>query len=154
MSLSISLTGFGCYREQRIFDLEVERGFILINAPSGLGKTTILEGIAFALYGKPSKPSRNEDGEAIKKCEVVLSYDSWIITRTYGRDKILLQIGDPDSKEYKEYQGAVAQGLINRKYGCEFEITSYITQDSSKTFSSLGPAERMAFLEKIAIGDV
>ena len=54
--IKLTMTAFGAYADTQVIDFgELEdRSFFLIHGPTGAGKTTILDAISFALYGKPS----------------------------------------------------------------------------------------------------
>lgn len=54
--LKLTLSGWGPYREQQTVDFTPMKdgGLFLITGPTGAGKTTIFDGIAFALYGEVS----------------------------------------------------------------------------------------------------
>ena len=53
---SLALTGVGPFRERQVidFDAVAASGLFLIEGPTGAGKTTIIDGIVFALYGSLS----------------------------------------------------------------------------------------------------
>lgn len=59
--LHLILSAFGPYATQQALDFRElgERSFFLIHGPTGAGKTSILDGICFALYGDASGTSRN-----------------------------------------------------------------------------------------------
>ena len=55
--LKLRLQAFGSYVEEQVLDFEdavVDAPFVLIHGATGAGKTTILDAIVFALYGKSS----------------------------------------------------------------------------------------------------
>ena len=51
---SLAFEGFGPYKERQFIDFDElgESGLYLINGPTGAGKTTIIDAICFALFGK------------------------------------------------------------------------------------------------------
>ena len=55
--LKLRLQAFGSYVDEQVLDFEdavVDAPFVLIHGATGAGKTTILDAIVFALYGKSS----------------------------------------------------------------------------------------------------
>lgn len=162
--LSIALEQFGCYRIFKSF--EFKTGSVsLLQGKSGRGKTTICNAIQFALYGKPKKISWGE-----RSCRVILHIQGWTVTRTGTRaDKTMKNESNKDSKESNTkiparnslilqiddsvYKEAEAQSLIEQKFGTNFTVTSYITQKDVTSFFSLSPADRISFLERVALAD-
>ena len=61
--LKLTLSGWGPYREQQSVDFTAMKdgGLFLITGPTGAGKTTIFDGIAFALYGEVSGTVREKN---------------------------------------------------------------------------------------------
>ena len=59
--LKLCLTAFGPFRETETVNFEHlgESPLFLINGPTGAGKTSILDGICFALYGKTTGSERD-----------------------------------------------------------------------------------------------
>ncbi len=59
--LKLCMSAFGPYAEEQILDFRElgDRSIFLIHGPTGSGKTTILDGICFALYGETSGMERN-----------------------------------------------------------------------------------------------
>jgi len=51
---TLEFEGFGPYKERQFIDFDQlgESGLYLINGPTGAGKTTVIDAICFALYGK------------------------------------------------------------------------------------------------------
>jgi len=64
--LKLIITAFGPYATQQIIDFEELQGrnLFVITGDTGAGKTTILDAIAYALYGKAS--GRDRDGESLR----------------------------------------------------------------------------------------
>ncbi len=59
--LRLTLSAFGPYADHQILDFTElgSRSFFLIHGPTGAGKTSILDGICFALYGDASGTTRS-----------------------------------------------------------------------------------------------
>ena len=140
--MKIRLINFRCY-EDSTFDFG-DDGLVLISACSGAGKSTILMGIHFALYGVGFKLPMSGK----KSCTVEFEYEDIQIVRKNGNDKVVLTVGD------KEYDGKVAQEIINERFGDTFDVNGYISQDASNSFIKMSPMEKLEFLEKFAFKNV
>ena len=143
--MELELENFRCHDIKRVF-IFPDKGLLLLKGPSGIGKSSILDAISFALYGSGNKVI--SFGQ--KRCRVSLKYLGFTITRTKGPNRLTLL----DQENNIEYEDDAAQSIINDKFDVNFNITSYVTQKGLDTFFYLGTSERMAFLEKIALGDV
>lgn len=64
--LKLTITAFGPYATQQVIDFTELKGrnLFVITGDTGAGKTTILDGISYALYGKAS--GRDRDGESLR----------------------------------------------------------------------------------------
>lgn len=142
--MEITLDKFRCYDLKRTFNFP-NNGLVLLQGLSGSGKTSILQAISFCLFGTGNKII----SFGCKKCEVKLTFDGETFIRTKGPNRLLYI-----DKQGCELEDDAAQEYINNKFGTNFSITSYITQKGMESFFCLGSAERMEFLEKIALGDV
>ena len=137
--MKIRLINFRCY-EDRTFEFG-DSEINLISAPSGVGKSTILMGIYFALYGS----IRNVISKGKKSCRVELEYEDIKIVRDSGKDKVIVN---------ELYEGTVAQKIINERFGEAFDVTGYISQDISDSFIKKKPVDKLEFLEQFAFKDV
>ncbi|MBR6377541.1 MAG: SMC family ATPase [Oscillospiraceae bacterium] len=67
--IQLELTAFGSYAEPTVVDFgSLDRGLYLITGDTGAGKTTLFDGIVFALYGEASGPDRSP---AMMHCDLV-----------------------------------------------------------------------------------
>ena len=81
--LLLKMTAFGPFPETEIIDFSAlgENPLFLINGPTGAGKTTILDAICFALYGKTTGDERDGSqmrcdlASADKLCEVSFEFE-------------------------------------------------------------------------------
>ena len=137
--MKLELINFKCY-DEKIINFKTEKGVILISAPSGSGKSTILQAIIFALFGTGTKVI----SVGKTSCKVEFDFENLIITRTKGPNRLVLK------KNNIEYEGDVAQNIINDYFGINFTTISYISQNSNNSFITMSPADKLEFLEKIA----
>lgn len=118
-----------------------DSGICLINGISGLGKSSIMQAILFALYGTGNKITTFGK----KKMKVTLEFDGIKIERSKGPNKLLV------NDKFVDDEG---QELINKKFSKVFDTIGYIEQKSINNFITLGPTDKLAFIEKFAFQDV
>ena len=124
----------------QLFDFGSE-GISLLSGHSGKGKSTILQGIYYALFGTGSKITM-----VGKKSSIVdLEFDDIKITRSKNPTKLVVN---------DVYESDEAQQIINKKFGDMFDVTGYIPQNALKSFILMNPMDKLAFLEKFAFTDV
>ena len=144
--MKIALKNFRCYLDSQ-FDFG-ESGLVLISAPSGKGKTTILMAIQFVLFGTGKKITMHDKSS----CQVILDYSEYkktIISRTKTPNRLILE------NEDGKYEGDCAQSIINKIFGDAFHLTSCIMQNSANnSFVLMSPMEKLEFLEKFAFQDL
>lgn len=140
--MKLILNNFRCYKNT-VLELP-ETGIILLYGTSGIGKTTILKAIHFAITGKENKCVMY--GE--KKCSVILEYNNMIITRTKNPTHLILEY------ENNKYEDEVAQNIIYKKYGEYFNVTSYIAQKSIDSFLNMSLQNKLEFFNSVALRNV
>jgi len=141
-AMKIRLINFRCHLD-KTFDFG-ENGLFLISAPSGEGKSSILMGINFALYGKGQKVVSHGQSS----CAVEFTFDDLLIIRKKKPNKLTLKtpIGI--------YEDDVAQNIIDKKFSTSFDVTGYIAQNALNSFIVMSPAEKLNFLEKFSFNDI
>ena len=137
--MKITLKNFRCY-ENYTLDFG-EKGLTLISGSSGAGKSSILLGIYFALFGIGTKFTMY--GKT--SCSVMLEFDDIIITRTKKPNRLIVE------DEKVKYEDDAAQSIINKKFGETFDTTGYISQNAMNSFILMSPIEKLGFLEKFAL---
>jgi DNA repair exonuclease SbcCD ATPase subunit len=133
--MKLTLVNFLCY-ENKTFIIN-ENELTLIEGPSGKGKSTIMKGILFALFGTGTKLQTY--GKT--SCKVCLEFNDLKIERSKRPNT--LKVND-------NFEDSAGQELINRKFGEFFTTTSYIQQNAVSSFVLLSPADKMNFLETFA----
>lgn len=137
--MKIRLNNIKCY-EDETFDFG-DSGIALLSGQSGKGKSSIIQGIYFALFGSGSKIT--SFGKTT--CRVELEFDDIKVVRSKNPNKLVVN----DSMEDK-----VAQEFINIKFGNTFDVTGYIPQNAMKSFVLMSATDKLAFLEKFAFSDL
>jgi DNA repair exonuclease SbcCD ATPase subunit len=137
--MQITLKNFRCY-ENSTFDFG-KSGIILLSGASGQGKTTILMGIHFALFGTGTKIITF--GKTT--CSVTLLFDDMTITRTKKPNRLVLN---------DIYEDESAQNIINKRFGNTFNTVGYICQNAQDSFIMMSPIEKLGFIEKFAFQDI
>jgi exonuclease SbcC len=157
--LELTIQGFRSYKESQTFGFE-ERGLFGIVGPTGSGKSSILDAVIFALYGRAPHNDRgtkqlinSSSDEATVQLAFKIDDRAWQVTRVLRRKGnppvVLKRIAEDEIEE----QGARAvseriQGLI----GLDFDgFCSSVTlpQGEFDRFLSAAPAERTKVLKGI-----
>lgn len=138
--MKLWLKNFRCYTDQK-FDFGTD-GLLLLSGSSGSGKTTLLHAIVFALYGTGTKLATF--GKT--SCMVELDFADLKITRTKRPNRLVVL----QTTNRIELEDDAAQGVINERFGKDFDTTSYVQQNALRSFVLMSPLEKLEFLEKFA----
>ena len=136
--MDLQLTNFRCYTDRHF---NFPQGVILIDGPSGKGKSTLFQAIKYALYGSVKNVCRY--GE--KKTSVRLKALELDILRTNIPARLVVH-----HKE-RMYEDLEAQEMINKRFGRQFDITSYMAQKGTSQFFTLSGAEKLGLLEELSL---
>jgi exonuclease SbcC len=137
--MRIRLQNIKCYTDST-FDFGHE-GLALLSGQSGKGKSTIVQGIYFALFGVGNKITTS--GQT--SCKVELEFDGMKIVRSKNPGKLVVN---------EIYEDDAAQDMINQKFGSTFDVTGYIPQNAIKSFVLMNPQDKLMFLERFAFDDL
>ena len=135
--MQLRLKQFGCY-DQASFSF-LDQGCVLISAPSGKGKSTIIRAIQFALFGTGHKLVQYGK----KSCSVQLTWKGLVIERTKGPCRLTVQW------KGNTYEDAEAQSIVNTVIG-----TSSSSPFEVSAFLGMSPSDKLGFLESIVTNTV
>lgn len=128
-----------------------DTGMVLLTGSSGAGKTTILNAIEYALYGRTRKPYSHGKTTCSVTMDYTLPNETFIsITRTSRPNRLVV------TYEETEYEDEPAQAVIDGVMGMtfdEFMASSYIVQRLDSSILSMTPSEGVQFIETLAFND-
>jgi chromosome segregation ATPase len=131
--MKLDLVNFCCWSNKKI---EIpDASIVLLTAPSGYGKTSIIRAIVFALFGIGQKVVKFGS----KSCRVELVYKNLHIVRTKGPNKLLLNgVYEDEEAQHMIYDYVDKQRMF------------YLEQNSANSFVNMSPTDKLLFLENIA----
>jgi exonuclease SbcC len=145
------------FRQHADTAIDFGTGITGIIGPNGSGKTTILEAIGWALYGKPATRGKRETIRFTRAPErapvrVELDFDlaghRYRVVRELTRAEVFL---DGDTSAIATSTNGVTE-LLQRRLGMsrtEFFNTYFTGQKQLSIMASMGPVERAQFLSRV-----
>ena len=138
--MKLKLENFRCHKKAEF--VIPDTGLVLLSGTSGAGKTTILNALVYALYGKLAKPYSHDQTKCCVKIEgycIPGSGETLTIIRSSPGSRLKVTTGDG-----KEYEDDAAQGVIDSliaPHG-KFLLSSYVVQRLNSSILSLPPATK------------
>lgn len=145
------------FRQHADTTIDFDSGLTGIIGPNGSGKTTILEGIAWALYGMPAARGTRESIRSLRAparagVKVELDFDlaghRYRVVRSLSGAELYL---DGSAAPIANSISGVTD-LLRRRLGMsqqEFFNTYFTGQKELSVMASMGPAERAQFLSRV-----
>jgi len=151
--MKITIEYFRCISKKIELNI-IDNAITLIKGSSGAGKTTILQAIAWCLYGHIRLVNPNN----MTKVKTFVSIEINDKNGTTGNENLYIERSkNPNHLRVKvknedEYIDAVAQSFIDNKFG-EYDIwisSCYINQSARNNFLTASNNDKLSFLHKIA----
>lgn len=162
----VEISNFKCYEGTRRFEFK-DRTLALLKGPSGVGKSTVLQAIFWALYRNISRVSPVSSPKVRTQVRLRIG-DLYIMRQKNPRlFQVQRKTGSSSSEEdvssdalgpfegLPMYVDQEAQALVEGLFGpLNVVATScYIPQCSRSGFLGLSQSEKMAFLQRMAFSD-
>ena len=151
MIKKLELKNYRCYSTHSI---NFNDGLNVIAGENGSGKTTIVEAIAFALFG--NKLTRGKANAWVshgkKHGKVILHIDDYVVTRGDNEQHVTNSTGEIIARQH-----VGIDEWMEKTYGLNADLYStsnYIAQKDIESFSALQPAEKIKRIEKLLRIDV
>ncbi len=140
--MHIKIVGFKCHIDTH-YDFNSGE-MILLKGRSGVGKSTILQAIYWALYGS-MRGVYNNTGK-IKSCSVTLQINDLIIYRQKNPELLRVTIKGVD------YEDIIGQQIIDQAFGSKdlWKSCAYIEQKGRCALLSGSAAERLTLLNQLS----
>lgn len=134
--MKLHLKNFCCW-EDKIFEFP-DDGNVLISAPSGEGKTSIIRAILFALFGQGQKIV--QFGK--RSCSVELTLNDLHILRSKGPGRLVVnQVAEDEEGQH------IIDGIFsNRMF--------YLEQGNANSFVLMSPNDKLEYLEQIIFNKI
>lgn len=120
----LKMKAFGSYKDEEIDFSKVQQGVFLITGDTGAGKTTIFDGITYALYGESSGGKRDSK-MMVSQFADYGEYTEVEFVFSYGKDiyKVRRTPEQPKYKEKKDEEGNTIYEQLKTTRKPEVELT-------------------------------
>lgn len=153
--MRLVLKNFRCYTNST-FEIP-DSGLVLLSGESGRGKTTLLNAIAYVLYGNVRKPYSHGKTTCSVELERTLPNNDTVYIKRSSRPNVLkVTTSNNKGDSGTTYEDEPAQSVINTIWGMnytEFMASSYIVQKRECSVVSMSPLEQLKFVENLAFTD-
>lgn len=159
--IKLQMTGFLSYRDTAELNFE-EFDLACISGNNGAGKSSILDAMTFALFGKARKNDSSLINSASEKGEVILTFEyeglKYRIIRRLFKNKpfeLDFQIFDQQAQLFQPISDSSrrkTEDVINQTLGLDYETfinASFFLQGEADSFTQKRPTERKEILGKI-----
>ena len=150
--MKITLKNFRCHTSGEY--VIPDEGLVLLGGKMGSGKSSLLNAIAYALYGSCALKgkSRKVYSHGTKSCQVRLEMERYnlIVTRSSGPSRLVVE------HDGVAYEDVAAQGVVEGIMGMnflEFMASSYVIQRRNNSVISMTPSEQAKFIQTLAFSD-
>ncbi len=149
--LQLTLSAFGPYAEETVIDFEKlgEKGLYLITGDTGAGKTTIFDGITFALYG--------EGSGTVREPNMFRSKYASSDTPTFAKLTFLCKGQKYTVRRSPEYLRPGRKGAMTTKraeaelYSCEGQLLASKVRDVTQKITELIGLDKNRFTQIVMI---
>jgi DNA repair exonuclease SbcCD ATPase subunit len=149
MPLTIQLENFRCHSNSS-FNFP-DSGLVQLAGESGAGKSTVLTGISYALYGKISGRIKKPYTHGKSTSKVTLEYRGAKIVRQAKPQRLCVRFNGVDYED-DAAQGIIDNNLMNMTYD-EFVASSYIIQNQDISVLNMTPTNQLEFIKRLAFHD-
>jgi energy-coupling factor transporter ATP-binding protein EcfA2 len=149
IKMKLQLHNFQQYSDHT-FDIP-DNIITLLQGPSGVGKTTILEALIFVFHDQMKSRCYHFDNKDKGQIWVKLTSTDFIIYRQRRTNLLQVIVLDHEFKEARKLQDDEAQGWINHRFGSSslFLTCTYLKQKQDWTFFQLSNGDKVKVLYEL-----
>lgn len=112
----LKMSAFGSYAQETVIDFrKVNQGVFLITGDTGSGKTTIFDGITYALYGQTSGGRR--DGAMMRSQYADLTTKTYVELEFESRNRIYRVIRNPEYQRESKRKNKDGERTVTKEKG-------------------------------------